>query len=359
MEKISRDTTLVYSGQRQIHREEVLFMRRIRYAVATSLDGFVAGPNGETDWIIMDPEIDFGALFKQFDTILLGRRTFQTMASAGSTMPGMQTFVFSRTLSQRDHPGVTIVAENPSEMLTALKESPGKDIWLFGGGALFRSLADLRLVDSVEVSVIPVLLGAGLPLFPGPSNRINLTLSGHKVYPKTGIVWLEYSLQSLFEAQARHNSTLFLFAARSRSQPDQLFFRGSTPDATTSYRYSTAKGVRNCSSAMLQTVREEISNHMQLVTPRFDNLQNELRRELDPKGTLEEEVFQSLAQAAVNRRRALQSDRYEHDRAFFRALQELRAIQTERAGLLRPVPPAAARRPNVSMFPSTHHAVAA
>ena len=48
-------------------------MRRIRYAVATSLDGYVAGPNGETDWIIMDPEIDFGAIFKQFDTILLGR----------------------------------------------------------------------------------------------------------------------------------------------------------------------------------------------------------------------------------------------------------------------------------------------
>ncbi len=169
-------------------------MRRIRYAVATSLDGYVAGPNGETDWIIMDPEIDFGAIFKQFDTILLGRRTFQTMASAGSTMPGMQTFVFSRTLSQRDHPGVTIVAENPSEMLSTLKVSRGKDIWLFGGGALFRSLAELRLVDSVEVSVIPVLLGAGLPLFPGPSNRINLTLAGHKIYPKTGIVSLEYSI---------------------------------------------------------------------------------------------------------------------------------------------------------------------
>ena len=170
-------------------------MRRIRYAVATSLDGYVAGPNGETDWIIMDPEIDFGALFKQFDTILLGRRTFQTMASAGRAMPGMKAFVFSRTLSQRDHPGVTIVSGESIGMLTDLKESPGKDIWLFGGGALFRSLAELRLVDSVEVSVIPVLLGAGLPLFPGPSNRINLTLSGHKVYPKTGIVWLEYSIR--------------------------------------------------------------------------------------------------------------------------------------------------------------------
>ena len=110
---------------------------------------------------------------------------------------------------------------------------------------------------------------------------------------------------------------------------------------------------------MLQTVREEMSNHMQLVTPRFDNLQNELRRELDPKGTLEEEVFESLAQAAVNRRHALHSDRYEHDQAFFRALQELRAIQAGRSALLRPVPPVAARRSNVIMFPSAPAAAAA
>ena len=171
-------------------------MRRIRYQVATSLDGYVAGPNGEADWIIMDPEIDFRAIFDQFDTVLIGRRTFEGMARGkkkAGAMPGMKTFVFSRTLRQRDYPKVTIVAENAEETLAALRAESGKDIWLFGGGLLFRSLLDAGLVDTVEVAVIPVLLGGGIPLLPPPSTKAQLKLTGHKVY-KTGIVSLEYAV---------------------------------------------------------------------------------------------------------------------------------------------------------------------
>ena len=172
-------------------------MRRIRYAVAMSLDGYIAGPKGEADWIIMDPEIDFRALFDQFDTFLIGRRTFEVMTrgkkKAGATS-GMKTFVFSRTLRQRDYPKVTIVAENAEETVAGLRAESGKDIWLFGGGALFRSLLDARLVDSVEVAVIPVLLGGGIPLLPPPAKRAELKLVGHKVY-KTGIVSLEYAVK--------------------------------------------------------------------------------------------------------------------------------------------------------------------
>jgi dihydrofolate reductase len=169
-------------------------MRRIRYAVAMSLDGYIAGPKGEADWIIMDPEIDFGALFEEFDTVLLGRRTFEVVARGGSgAMPGMETFVFSRTLSQRDCPGVTLVAEKPEETLSALRAKPGKDIWLFGGGSLFRSLLEVGLVDTVEVAVVPVLLGGGVPLLPPPAGQVKLKLTGHTVYP-TGIVALEYAV---------------------------------------------------------------------------------------------------------------------------------------------------------------------
>jgi dihydrofolate reductase len=169
-------------------------MRRVRYAVAASLDGYIAGPKGEADWIIMDPEIDFQEIFSSFDTLLIGRRSFEAMAAAGDPlMPGMKAFVFSRTLQQRDHPTVTIVAERPKETLARIRAAPGKDIWLFGGGLLFRDLAAAGVVDSVEVAIIPVLLGGGIPLLPSPANRVNLRLTKHKIY-KTGIAVLEYAV---------------------------------------------------------------------------------------------------------------------------------------------------------------------
>lgn len=170
-------------------------MRRIRYAVAASLDAYIAGPKGEADWIIMDPAIDFESFFKQFDTVLLGRRTFEAMAREGRAgIPGMETYVFSRTLRQRDYPDVTILGEQSSETLATLRSKSGKDIWLFGGGSLFHSLLNAGLVDTVEVAIIPVLLGGGIPLLAPPAKQTKLALTGHKVY-QTGIVSLEYTIQ--------------------------------------------------------------------------------------------------------------------------------------------------------------------
>ncbi len=105
----------------------------------------------------------------------------------------MQTFVFSRTLRQSDHRKVTIVAERAEDTVAALRNQPGKDIWLFGGGSLFRGLASAKLVDTVEVAVIPVLLGGGIPLLASPADRIELKLKGHRIY-KSGIVSLEYAI---------------------------------------------------------------------------------------------------------------------------------------------------------------------
>ena len=89
---------------------------------------------------------------------------------------------------------MTILGAKTDEALAALRAKPGKDIWLFGGGSLFSTLLDAGLVDTMEVAVIPVLLGGGIPLLAPPARETKLKLTGHKLY-ETGIVSLEYAIQ--------------------------------------------------------------------------------------------------------------------------------------------------------------------
>jgi dihydrofolate reductase len=158
-----------------------------------SLDGFIADANGEYDWIVMDPGIDFTAIYRDFDTALMGRRTFElAQRGPGAKLPGMQTVVCSRTVRSEDFPDFIITAD-AIETTTSLKAKDGKDIWLFGGGALFRCLLDAGLVDTIEVAAMPILLSQGVPLLPSGRRSPQLRLTDSTSMP-SGIVSLTYAV---------------------------------------------------------------------------------------------------------------------------------------------------------------------
>ena len=171
-------------------------MRRLRYSVAATLDGFIADPDGGYDWIIMDEAIDFAAMFAEFDTFVMGRKTWDVSAPAefGDMFGGKEVIVFSRTLTIAPRPGVTIVNTSPVDTVRELKQKPGKDIWLFGGGSMFRTLVDAGLVDTVEVAIMPVLLSQGVPLLTPGARITGMKLDKCETLPKSGVVMLSYTI---------------------------------------------------------------------------------------------------------------------------------------------------------------------
>jgi dihydrofolate reductase len=171
-------------------------MRPLRYNVAASLDGYIAGPKGEFDWIPDDSSVDFGALFARIDTVLIGRRTYEVVLAQRERAwsPSTRVYVVSRTLDPSAHPDVTIVREDPVALAASLRAEEGSgEIWLFGGGELFATLLDAGQVDRIEVTVVPVLLGGGVPLVAHITKRSQLALVHTQVYP-SGMVALHYNV---------------------------------------------------------------------------------------------------------------------------------------------------------------------
>jgi dihydrofolate reductase len=170
-------------------------MRRVRYRVAASLDGYIAGPTGEIDWIVVDPIVDFAAIYAEFDTVILGRRTYELTLQPGAPPwpAGWRIYVVSRTLTTEQPAGVTVVRDMLGTM-AALRSETGRDIWLFGGGVLAASLLSAGLLDQIDVAVMPVLLGGGTPLVAVVEQRVQLSLVSARPSP-SGILHLQYQVQ--------------------------------------------------------------------------------------------------------------------------------------------------------------------
>ena len=171
-------------------------MRQVLYRVASSIDGYISGPRGEIDWIVHDPTMNLSAVYDGVDTVLLGRRTYELTQQPGAPAwpGGWRIYVFSRTPATKPHPAVTIVNEDPGPIVADLRAGRGKEIWLFGGAGLFRSLLAAKQVDIIELAVSPVLLGGGTPLVEvgAPSTRLALV---HSRSHPSGVVTLRYEVR--------------------------------------------------------------------------------------------------------------------------------------------------------------------
>ncbi|HKB45680.1 MAG TPA: dihydrofolate reductase family protein [Chitinophagaceae bacterium] len=187
-------------------------MRKIVLFMHTSLDGFVAGPNGEMDWINVDDDMFeyAGMRTNEADTALYGRVTYQMMEAYWPTAADQPAaskhdiehsrwyskvakIVLSKTMRGADLPNTTIISDNAANEISKIKQQPGKEIIIFGSPAAAHSLMSENLIDDYWLFVNPILLGQGIPLFNNIKNTVKLKLAATNVF-SSGVVCLHYEM---------------------------------------------------------------------------------------------------------------------------------------------------------------------
>lgn len=172
-------------------------MRKLILGLAVSLDGFIEGPNGEYDWCFTDQDYGMADFFTRVDAMFIGRKSYEQLKAMGEEaivgMPKLKEYIFSTTM-KAVQPGAVLIRDNAIPEVKKIKGGPGKDIWLFGGAVLTTSLMQAGLIDELWLSVHPILLGSGKPLFQEIRERVLLELKDSKTY-SSGLVSLTYSVK--------------------------------------------------------------------------------------------------------------------------------------------------------------------
>ncbi|QBQ40542.1 dihydrofolate reductase family protein [Sphingobacterium psychroaquaticum] len=177
-------------------------MRKIILDLAITLDGFIEGPNGEIDWCIMDEDMDFTGFLKGIDTIFYGRVSYDAWGNfipegevsvpereLWETVHSKRKIVFSR--QEKNDSRATFIREGIEDRVKMMRAEDGKDIWLYGGASLISTFVKLDLIDVYRLSVHPVALGQGKPLFEDLSKRLQLKLKESHAF-KSGVVQMVY-----------------------------------------------------------------------------------------------------------------------------------------------------------------------
>jgi dihydrofolate reductase len=169
-------------------------MRKVVLGLGISLDGYIARPDGAVDFLFMPKDYSMGPFFATIDTALMGRKTYDAALKMGGGSfggSGMKSYVFSHSQPPGERGGVTFVNESPKKFLAELREHPGKDMWLMGGGELARDFLKDDLVDELYIGIVPVLIGEGIPLFPSAFPQREFTLLENKTFSR-GMIALKY-----------------------------------------------------------------------------------------------------------------------------------------------------------------------
>lgn len=173
-------------------------MRKLKYYVASTVDGFIGHEDGSINGFLENGEhvTDYLESLKQFDVVLMGRKTHEFGFQFGVTnpYPAMKQYVFSRTMKESPDENVTLVSENIIELVRELKNESGKDIYLCGGADLATRLFAEKLIDEVILKLNPVLFGSGISLLSGCTQPIEMELTDSKIYGN-GVLRLHYRVK--------------------------------------------------------------------------------------------------------------------------------------------------------------------
>lgn len=170
-------------------------MRKVICYIAASLDGYIARADGAVDWLdkYMDADYGYAAFMWSIDTVIMGSQTYLKSLEIGpQAFAGEHVYyVMSRSGDLASTEVAQLTAESPSQLLGRLRKSPGKHIWLMGGGVLLQAFLKKDLLDEIMLFVIPELIGSGVPLFPGEGAVRHWRLKNTSSYPN-GVVLLHY-----------------------------------------------------------------------------------------------------------------------------------------------------------------------
>jgi dihydrofolate reductase len=171
--------------------------RRVRYFVASSLDGYIARTDGSIGWLFHDADYGYAAFYSTVDTVVMGRTTYELSLSFGAhAFPGVKVYVFSRTKAGTHDERAEFVAGDVGAFIAGLRGQPGRDIWLVGGAQLACEFLAADLIDEYIVSIHPVLLGSGIPLFPVNGREAVLRFEGARTFA-SGLVQLRYQREGV------------------------------------------------------------------------------------------------------------------------------------------------------------------